>query len=112
MKKIEAIIKPGKLGDVTTALATIGHPGLMVTEIEGHGRQSGVETQARGKTYKIELLGKVKVEVVVADKDVEKTIKAISEAAYTGKVGDGKIFIYPVENAVRIRTSERGEEAV
>jgi len=112
MKKIEAIIRPTKVGDVYEALDNAGLPGLMITEIEGHGRQSGVETQARGKTYKIELLGKVKVEVVVADKDVEKTIKAISEAAYTGKVGDGKIFIYSVEDAVRIRTSERGETAV
>ncbi|MGA2090898.1 MAG: P-II family nitrogen regulator [Endomicrobiales bacterium] len=112
MKKIEAIIRPGKVGEVCAALAKIGHPGVMITEIEGHGRQQGVEHQMRGKTYKVELLGKSRVEVVVKNSDLDKTIKAIADAAITGKVGDGKIFIYPVEDAVRIRTSERGEIAV
>jgi nitrogen regulatory protein P-II 1 len=112
MKKIEAIIRPAKVGDVCSALAKVGHPGVMITEIEGHGRQNGVEHEMRGKTYKVELLGKARVEVVVKDSELDKTIKAISDAAFTGKVGDGKIFVYPVENAIRIRTAERGDIAV
>ena len=112
MKKIEAIIRPTKVGDVCDALGKVGHPGLTITEIEGHGKQQGVEQQFHGKTYKVELITKTKIEVVVKDQDVDKTIKAIKEAAFTGAVGDGKIFISPVENAVRIRTSEQGEIAV
>jgi nitrogen regulatory protein P-II 1 len=112
MKKIEAIIRPAKVGDVCAALEQIGHPGIMITEIEGHGKQKGIEQEFRGKTYKTELLSKAKLEVVVNDRDLDKTIKAIREAAFTGKVGDGKLFIYPVDNAIRIRTDERGEVAV
>ncbi|MGA2091145.1 MAG: P-II family nitrogen regulator [Endomicrobiales bacterium] len=112
MKKIEAIIRPDKVGDVCAALEKVGHPGVMITEIEGHGSQHGIEQQMRGKTYKIDLLNKHRVEVVVKDSELEKTVKAITEAAYTGKVGDGKIFIYSVEDAIRIRTSERGDLAV
>jgi nitrogen regulatory protein P-II 1 len=112
MKKIEAIIRPAKVGDVCAALEKIGHPGIMVTEIEGHGKQKGIEQEFHGKTYKTELLSKAKLEVVVNDGDLDKTIKAIREAAFTGKVGDGKIFIYPVDGAIRIRTDEKGEEAV
>jgi nitrogen regulatory protein P-II 1 len=112
MKKIEIIIRPGKANDVLAALNKAGHPGIMITEIEGHGRQKGIEQEFRGKTYKTELLSKVKFEIVVIDKDLDKTVKAIKEAAFTGKVGDGKIFIYPVENAIRIRTDEKGEVAV
>ena len=112
MKKIEAIIRPARVGDVCAALARIGHPGIMITEIEGHGRQCGIEQEFRGKTYKTELLTKAKIDVVVNDKDLDKIIKAIREAAFTGKVGDGKIFIYPVDNAIRIRTDELGEIAV
>ena len=112
MKKIEAIIRPAKVGDVCTALEKIGHPGIMITEIEGHGKQKGIEQEFRGKTYKTELLTKARIEIVVKDEDVNKTIKAIREAALTGKVGDGKIFIYPVEDAVRIRTAEQGDLAV
>jgi nitrogen regulatory protein P-II 1 len=112
MKKIEAIVRPIKVGDVCDALGKIGHPGLTITEIEGHGKQQGVEQQFHGKTYKVELLTKTKIEVVVQDQDVDKTIKAIREAAVTGKVGDGKIFIYPVADAVRIRTAEQGDLAV
>lgn len=112
MKKIEAIIRPAKVGEVCAALEKSGHPGIMITEIEGHGKQKGIEQEFRGKTYKTELISKVKLEVIVNDRDLDKTIKAIQEAAFTGKVGDGKIFIYPVDNAIRIRTDEKGEVAV
>ena len=112
MKKIEAIIRHAKINDVCAALDKIGHPGLMVTDIEGHGKQKGLEQEFRGKTYKVEFLSKAKLELIVRDEDVNKTIAAISEAAVTGKVGDGKIFVYPVEDALRIRTNERGEIAV
>jgi len=112
MKKIEAIIRPTKVGDVCAALEKIGHPGIMITEIEGHGRQKGIEQEFRGKTYKTELITKAKVEVIVNDCDVDRIAKTIREAALTGKVGDGKIFIYPIEDAVRIRTAEHGDAAV
>ena len=112
MKKIEAIVRPAKIGDVCDALEKVGHPGIMITEIEGHGKQKGIEQQVRGKTYKVELMTKVRVEVVSKDSDVETIVKAIREAAFTGQVGDGKIFIYPVTDAVRIRTYERGDIAV
>jgi len=112
MKKIEAIIRPAKLADVCSVLEKIGYPGMMITEIEGHGKQKGLVQQWRGKEYKVGLLPKTKVEVVVKDKDLDKTIRAIREAAYTGKVGDGKIFVSPVEDAVRIRTAEQGNIAV
>ena len=112
MKKIEAIIRPTKVGDVCDALNKLGHPGIMITEIEGHGKQKGIEQEFHGKTYKTELLSKAKLEVVVNDRDLDKTIKVIREAAFTGKVGDGKIFVYPIDNAIRIRTDEKGEAAV
>ena len=112
MKKIEAIIRPAKVGDVCDALEKVGHPGVMITEVEGHGKQKGIETQIRGKTYKVELMTKARIEIVAKDGDVESIIKAICEAAFTGKVGDGKIFIYPVADAIRIRTAERGDIAV
>ena len=112
MKKIEAIIRPTKVGDVLDALNKICHPGIMITEIEGHGKQCGIEQEFRGKTYKTELLTKAKLEIVVKDQDVDKIIKAIKEAAFTGKVGDGKIFIYPTEDAIRIRTDEKGDVAI
>ena len=112
MKKIEAIIRPAKVVDVCDALEKVGHPGVMITEIEGHGKQKGIEQQIRGKTYKVELLTKARIEVVTKDSDVEKIVKAIREAAFTNNVGDGKIFISPVDDAVRIRTAERGDAAV
>jgi nitrogen regulatory protein P-II 1 len=112
MKKIEAIVRTTKVGDVCAALDRVGHPGVMVTEIEGHGKQKGVEQQFRGKTYKVEFMTKGMLQVVVRDEDVEKIVNAICEAAFTGEVGDGKIFIYPVENVVRIRTRECGAVAV
>ena len=112
MKKIEAVIRPTKVGDVFDALNKVGHPGVMITEIEGHGKQKGIEQEFRGKTYKTELITKVKIEIVANNADVEKIVKAIREAALTGKVGDGKIFIYPIDDAVRIRTAEHGDIAV
>ena len=112
MKKIEAVIRPTKIGDVLDALNKVGHPGVMITEIEGHGKQKGIEQEFRGKTYKTELLTKAKIEIVANNADVEKIVKAIREAALTGKVGDGKIFIYPIDDAVRIRTAEHGDIAV
>ena len=112
MKRIEAIIRPNKVGEVIAVLSKVGHPGLMITEIEGHGAQEGLETQVRGKTYKVGLLTKAKLEIIAKDSNVSKIVKAIRDAAFTGKVGDGKIFVYPVENAIRIRTDEQGEIAV
>jgi len=112
MKKIEAIIRPEKLESVRQALEEVDSPGLMITEIEGHGKQKGLTQQWRGREYKVELLLKVKIEIVVNDQDVERITQAISEAAKTGKIGDGKIFVYPVENVLRIRTGEKGESAL
>ncbi len=112
MKKIEAIIRPAKLGDVCSVLEKVGYPGLMITEIEGHGKQKGLVQQWRGKEYKLEFIPKAKVEVVVKDQDLAKIVKAIREAAFTGNVGDGKIFISSIEDVVRIRTAEQGEAAV
>ncbi len=112
MKKIEAIIRPEKLDSVRLALKEIGAPGLMVTEIEGHGKQKGLVKQWRGKEYKMELLPKVKIEVVAKDADVERIVKKIMEVANTGEIGDGKIFVYPIESVFRIRTGEKGESAI
>jgi nitrogen regulatory protein P-II 1 len=112
MKKIEAIIRPEKLESVRAALEKIDSPGLMITEIEGHGKQKGLEQQWRGKKYKVELLPKVKIEIVVHDKDLDKFIEGISRAASTGRIGDGKIFVYPLEDAFRIRTGEKGDSAI
>ncbi|MFA6130210.1 MAG: P-II family nitrogen regulator [Candidatus Omnitrophota bacterium] len=112
MKKIEAIIRPTKLDAVCSAFEKVGYPGMMITEIEGHGKQKGLKQQWRGKEYKLALLPKTKIEVVVKDQDLEKTVKAIREAAYTGEIGDGKIFISDIEGVVRIRTGEQGDIAV
>ncbi len=112
MKKIEAIIRPEKLDAVRAALGTVGYSGLMITEIEGHGKQKGITQQWRGKKYKVELLAKVKIEIVARDNDVDNIIKGITKAAATGKLGDGKIFVYPVETAMRIRTGEKGDSAI
>lgn len=109
MKKIEAIIRPEKLDSVRNALKKAGSPGLMITEIEGHGKQKGIVKQWRGKEYKVELLPKTKIEIIVKDQDVEYITKAIVESAKTGAIGDGKIFVYPVESVLRIRTGEKGE---
>jgi nitrogen regulatory protein P-II 1 len=112
MKKIEAVIRPEKLDAVKKALEQSGYPGIMITEIEGHGKQKGIEQQWRGEKYKVDLLPKVKLEIVSADKNVDKIVKTILDAARTSVVGDGKIFVFPVEDAIRIRTGERGESAI
>ncbi len=112
MKKIEVIIRPEKIDAVRKALEKAGSAGVMITEIEGHGKQKGVVQQWRGEKYKVELLPKIKIEVVVRDEDVERITKTIIENAKTGEIGDGKIFIYPVENAIRIRTGEKGDSAL
>lgn len=112
MKKIEAIIKPFKMEDVKEALAEIGIEGMTVTEVKGFGRQKGHTEIYRGSEYTVDFLPKVKFEVVVTDAMVEKAIAAISASAKTGKIGDGKIFVLPIENAVRIRTEEVGENAI
>jgi nitrogen regulatory protein P-II 1 len=112
MKKIEAIIKPFKLDEVREALSEIGVTGLTVTEVKGFGRQKGHTELYRGAEYVVDFLPKVKVEVVVGADLAEKVIEAIVNAARTGKIGDGKIFVYPVEQVIRIRTGESGEAAI
>lgn len=112
MKKIEAVIRIEKLDEIIDALEKIGHPGIMVTRIEGHGRQKGLTEQFRGREFKVSLLPKMKVEIVAKDSDSEKIIKAILAIAKTGEMGDGKIFISSMDDAVRIRTCERGDQAL
>ena len=112
MKKIEAIIKPFKLEEVKDALAEIGIDGMTVSEVKGFGRQKGHTEIYRGSEYVVDFLPKIKVEVVLGDSQVEQAAAAIVKAAKTGKIGDGKIFISAVEEAVRIRTEETGEKAV
>ena len=112
MKKIEAIIKPFKLEEVREALSDAGVSGLTVGEVKGFGRQKGHTELYRGAEYAIDFLPKVKIEVVVPDDRVESTIEAIARAARTGKIGDGKIFVYDVVQAIRIRTGETGESAI
>jgi len=112
MKKIEAIIKPFKLDEVKEALTEVGIHGMTVAEVRGFGRQKGHTEVYRGAEYVVDFLPKVKIEIVVADEMVGKVIETIQKAAHTGKIGDGKIFVLPVEEALRIRTGERGEEAL
>jgi nitrogen regulatory protein P-II 1 len=112
MKKIEAIIKPFKLDEVKEALQEVGLQGITVTEARGFGRQKGHTELYRGAEYVVDFLPKVKIEVVVEDDMVERTVEAIVNAARTGRIGDGKIFIIPVEDAIRIRTGERGTDAI
>ena len=112
MKKIEAIIKPFKLEEVKEALAEIGVEGMTVSEVKGFGRQKGHTEIYRGSEYTVDFLPKIKLEVVLADSLSEQAVAAIVKAAKTGKIGDGKVFISPVEEAVRIRTEETGEKAV
>ncbi|MDQ5887216.1 MAG: P-II family nitrogen regulator [Neisseriaceae bacterium] len=112
MKKIEAVIKPFKLDEVREALSEIGVTGLTVTEVKGFGRQKGHTELYRGAEYVVDFLPKVKLELVVTEAQVEPAIEAIIKAARTGKIGDGKIFVMPVEQVVRIRTGETDEQAV
>ncbi len=112
MKKVEAIIKPFKLDEVKEAITELGVLGITISEVKGFGRQKGHTELYRGAEYVIDFLPKIKLEVVVPDEMVEKVVEAIQTSARTGKVGDGKIFIIPVEDAVRIRTGERGEAAL
>ena len=112
MKKIEAIIKPFKLEEVKDALSEIGIEGMTVTEVKGFGSQKGHTEIYRGSEYTVDFLPKIKLEIVLGDNAVEQAIAVISEAARTGKIGDGKIFVIPVENVVRIRTGETGEQAI
>jgi nitrogen regulatory protein PII len=112
MKLIIAIIKPFKLEEVKDALSSIGIEGMTVTEVKGFGRQKGHTEIYRGSEYTVDFLPKVKIEIVVTDELVTKAIDAIVKAAKTGKIGDGKVFVLPIEEAVRIRTDERGDTAV
>ncbi len=112
MKKIEAIIRPERLGVVRKALEELGYPGMTIFEVKGHGKESGLTEQWRGQEYRIELLPRIKIEIVVLDEDVARTLNAIVRSARTGEVGDGKIFVLPVEGAVRIRTGDEGKNAI
>ena len=112
MKKIEAIIKPFKMDDVREALADVGVAGMTVTEVKGFGRQKGHTELYRGAEYQVDFLPKIKIEIVLADERVEQAVESIQEAANTGKIGDGKIFVYDVESALRIRTGEVNDEAL
>ena len=112
MKKIEAIIKPFKLEEVKEALSSIGIQGLTVSEVKGFGRQRGHTELYRGAEYVVDFLPKVKIELVIPDDILERAVEAIQQAAYTGRIGDGKIFISSIEEAIRVRTGEKGKEAI
>lgn len=112
MKKIEAIIKPFRLEEVKDALGDVGIEGMTVSEVKGFGRQKGHTEIYRGSEYTVDFLPKIKIEVILMDNQVETAVAAIIKAAKTGKIGDGKVFIYPVEQAIRIRTEEKGDHAV
>ena len=112
MKKIEAIIKPFKLDEVKHALGELGVEGMTVSEVKGFGRQKGHTEIYRGSEYTVDFLPKVKIEIVLPDSQISSATDAIVKSARTGKIGDGKVFVFPVEEAIRIRTDERGEKAV
>jgi nitrogen regulatory protein P-II 1 len=112
MKKIEAIIQPFKLDDVKEALKAIGIDGMTITEVRGHGRQKGHKEVYRGQEYNVDLLPKVKLELVVANERSEEVIQTLTAAARTGKIGDGKVFVYDVAEAIRIRNDDRGDSAL
>jgi nitrogen regulatory protein P-II 1 len=112
LQKIEAIIKPFKLAEVKEALSDLGIEGMTVTEVKGFGRQKGHKEIYRGSEYNVDFVPKIKIEVVLAESMVESTISAVVNAAKTGKIGDGKVFLYTVEEAIRIRTDETGEKAI
>jgi len=112
MKKVEAIIQPFKLEEVKEALKAIGIDGMTVSEVRGHGRQKGHKEVYRGQEYQVDLLPKVKLELVIADARLQEVIRTIAQAARTGKIGDGKLFVYEVAEAIRIRNDDRGESAL
>ena len=112
MKKIEAIIRPEKFDMVKVALLHLGYPGMTITEVKGHGNQKGISEMWRGRRFRIDLISKMKIEITAKDDDVEKIVNTIIEESKTGSIGDGKIFIFNVENVYRIRTSESGEAAI
>nr|WP_320015697.1 P-II family nitrogen regulator [uncultured Desulfobacter sp.] len=112
MKKIEAIIKPFKLDDVKEALSEIGIYGMTVTEVNGYGRQKGHKEIYRGAEYVVDFVPKIKLEIVVTDDRLDETVETIRSATNSGKIGDGKIFVLPVEGAIRVRTGERGDDAI
>jgi nitrogen regulatory protein P-II 1 len=112
MKKIEAIIQPFKLDEVKTALAGIGVDGITISEVRGHGRQKGHTEVYRGAEYKVDLIPKVKLEIVAAEARVSQIVQVLTDAARSGKIGDGKIFVSSIEDAVRIRNGDRGENAL
>jgi len=112
MKKIEAIIKPFKLDDVKDALVDIDITGMTITEVKGYGRQHGHNELYRGAEYVVDFIPKIKIEIIANDEFVEQIIDTITQIAKTGKIGDGKIFVLPIEDAIRIRTGEKGEEAI
>ena len=112
MKKIEAIIKPFKLEDVKEALAEAGITGMTVSDVKGYGRQQGHSELYRGAEYVVDFLPKIKLELIIAEDDVQKVVELITDAAKTGKIGDGKIFVSPIEKIIRIRTGEEDEEAI
>ena len=112
MKKVEAIIRPEKMDAVKKALERLGYPGMTVTDVKGHGKQKGLVQRWRGQEYKVEFLPKLKLEIVVPDGDVDKIVDAIVGDARTGEIGDGKIFVLPVDNTIRIRTGDEGEDAI
>ena len=112
MKKIEAIIRPEKFDIIKDALTELGYSGMSVTEIKGHGNQKGVSEVWRGKRYRVDLLPKIKLEIVVKDEDEEKVVNTIITESQTGSIGDGKIFVYDLSNVYRIRTAEQGDVAI
>ena len=112
MKKIEAIIKPFKLDDVKEALNEIGIKGMTISEVKGYGRQKGHKEVYRGAEYVVDFIPKVKIEVIVDAAQVDQVVAKIKESAYTGKIGDGKIFVLPIEEVIRVRTGEHGKEAI
>ena len=112
MRKIEAIIKPFKLDDVKEALNEIGIQGMTISEVKGYGRQKGHKEIYRGAEYVVDFIPKIKIEIVVEASWADQVVEKIQEAAYTGKLGDGKIFVLPVEKAVRVRTGEKGKDAI
>jgi nitrogen regulatory protein P-II 1 len=112
LKKIEAIVREDKVNDVKEALGKIGIVGLNLFEIRGHGRQGGIKLVGRAGTYQVNMLPKIQINIIVSDRNMEETIEAILDSAYTGEPGDGIIFVYPVDEVIRIRTRERGQDAM